>query len=152
MVEATTIVRSLHIFSAILWAGGALYFQAIAKNAMKSKGVLMEFLANSKHGPFMGVTALATVAFGIGTWTMMGPESYTSTANMILGMGALGATIGLLVGFGGHLPNGLRAKAAIASNDDEAVGTIARRELLLDRISMAAVGLALLSMVTFRWF
>lgn len=152
MVEAVTVVRSLHIFAAILWAGASMHFAFVSKKAMADQGILIHFLADSKHGPFMGMTALATVAFGTGTWAMMGGESYTSTQNMVLGMGALAATVGLLAGFGGHLPNSIRAKKAIAAGDVDALKGITRREEFLDRISMSAVGFALLAMVLFRWF
>lgn len=152
VVEAITVVRSVHILFAVLWAGASMHFAFVSKKPMEDQGIHLHFLADSKHGPYMGMTALGTVGFGIATWSMAGGDAYSSTQNMILGMGALAAVVGLLVGFGGHLPNSIRAKKAIAAGDVDACSAISAREVLLDRISMGAVGFALLAMIVFRWF
>jgi hypothetical protein len=152
MVEAVTIVRSLHILFAVLWAGGAFHFQKISKVSMEGQGALLEFLGNSKHGPYTGITALGTFAFGTATWAMVGGDAYSTAGNVVLGFGALGATVGMLVGFFGHLPVSIRIKGALAQGDDESLERLARRETLLARFSISGIGLGLLAMITFRWF
>lgn len=150
MVEAVAIVRSLHILFAILWAGGGIHYARVTWPALRATSMQGSFVAASRHGPFMGLTSLGTVSFGLAVFFMVGPANYSSTESAILGVGMLAGIIGAVNGFAGHLPAEIKLKAAMADGAD--LGPFLAREDLLGRISMAAIGIALLAMITFRWF
>lgn len=153
MVETIVVIRSLHILFAVLWAGAGVYFFMVAqKHLQQEEEEILSFIATSKHGPYMGATALGTVGFGLATWLINGGEAYTTAGNAILGIGALGAIIGMLVGFFGHMPNSVHAKKALDSQDHAALPAIGRREALLGKTSAVSISIALVAMITFRWF
>lgn len=152
MVEAVTVIRSLHILFAILWAGGGIHYARVTWPALRATSLEAPFIGASKHGPFMGLTSLGTVGFGLATYMMVGPDSYSSAGNAILGVGMLAAVVALINGFAGHLPTEIKIRHAVDDGDEDELDRLLGKEHVLGLISLGTVAVAILSMVTFRWF
>lgn len=150
MVETTTVLRSLHILFAVVWAGAGFHYSLVTRAHLRGSPARFDFLANSKHGPFMGMVSLGTVVFGLATYFSIGADAYSSGQNAVLGVGMLAGIVAAANGFVGHLPHAKRTAAALDSG--EGLEALGRQDDLLDRISAISIVVALLAMVLFRWF
>lgn len=156
MAEALQIMRALHILFAITWAGAAIYRTHVVEHILEGEAA-DRFYAKGSHGPFMGISALGTVAFGgailgLGDYSLdaMGTGSF-----VVLNTATTAATAAFLLGLLAHIPNDRHLKrlagARLAGKGDGAEYARHRhRDRVLGRISMALIGLAMLGMVGFR--
>lgn len=163
MAEAAEILRFLHIVFAILWAGGGVYREAIVGQVMK-KGVegarfRDTFYARGFHGPYMGITAIGTIAFGLATYFVVGVDAYGGgLSQRVLEAGMGFALIAFFIGLLGHVPSEKKikplAEARLAGEpyDEAAYEALMAKELRLNHWSAITVGLAILAMTTFRLF
>lgn len=147
------VVRSLHILSAVMWAGGGLLWAfVIHKIAREDEGVYRAFYARSFFGPYMGLTSLLTVAFGFITFFTF-PGSYDGAENAILGVGMLAGVVGFVIGWAGHMPNAIKlSKLLNEGGDEDIIQRRFRKENRLHHASAGAIAVALLSMILFRLF
>ncbi|MGB1586035.1 MAG: hypothetical protein ACPHID_03185 [Thermoplasmatota archaeon] len=145
--------RLLHIFFAILWAGGGLFWAFVAKPLTRlDPDVYRSFYARSIMGPYLGMTALLTVVFGFVTFFTF-PGSYEGAQNAILGVGMLAGIVGLLIGWIGHMPNAIKlSKLLNDDGDEDLIALRFRREDRLHHASAGAIAVALVSMLLFRLF
>lgn len=153
MVELVTVIRSLHILFAVLWAGGGLFWSTVLEQFMnRSPEAKRSWMLTGMYGPYLGVTSLLTVVFGVWVYILRGADAYSSAGNAVLGIGMLAGLIGMLVGWLGHLPISFKMAKADAAGDQAAWDRLDTRDVMLTKVSLATVGIALLSMVMFRWF
>ncbi len=154
MADALTVVRSLHILFAVLWGGASLFWGTVARKlGEKDASVPRAFIARSAVGPFLGITSLLTMVFGLATYFVMGPSNYAGMQNIVLSIGMFAGIVGVVVGWGGHLPNMVAMAKLINDGGDESeIERRMVREHMLDNISFVAVVVALVTMSTFRMF
>lgn len=143
--------RSLHILFAVLWAGGALFYQFHLTRRFSDEQFARAFWNGAMHGPYFGATSLGTVVFGLttffaGTYDV---ETYGFGFH-VLGIGIAMGTIGMLIGFLGHLPVALKVDKALKTG--EPLGPLMAKDHRLNIASLVTVGIAFLAMVTFRLF
>lgn len=153
MADALQWFRTLHVLFAILWAGGGTFLQLVIKRIGREEGDLERTLwARGWHGPYLGVTSLATVVFG---FLAFGSGDYDSdtlgSGFMVFNLGMAAGIAALLVGFLGHFPTdrGLQRLVQAGASDEE-LAPLRRRDHRLDTTSTILVSIALLAMVSFR--
>lgn len=163
MVEPLQVLRSLHILFAVAWFGGSVYAFSVILAAGRrdpSGPLLASFYASGRHGPFMGLAATGTVLFG---GAAMGMGEYGSDAlggtggPMVLGLSMTLALAAYGVGLLGHVPTERKlrplARMHLEGGDPGArYGVLVARDHRLAHISLTLLGLALLGMLTFRFF
>lgn len=164
MVEVLQILRALHILFAVAWMGGGAYaFSVILNGARRDEAgdsLLASFYATGRHGPFMGITATGTILFG---GAVMGMGEYSSEAMggmggpMVLGLSMTLAVGAYFVGILGHVPTekklqGLARTHLQGAEAGSEYPRLLARDHKLAHVSMALMGLALLGMLTFRFF
>lgn len=155
MADLVSVVRSLHILFAILWAGGSLYHGLIAMGSFFNgdADARRRWWARGKFGPYLGITSALTLVFGLWAYFAVGgPDAYSSGGNMVLSIGMLAGFVGVLVGWGGHMPTMIGLAKAVDAGDLDAIERLEHKEHLLDKISLWAVLIALVTMTTFRLF
>lgn len=155
--------RSLHMLFAVLWVGGAIYRSTVVETTLRSdSGFAERFFAQAFHGPYMGLTAIGTVGFGVARMVMAPEGAYTAAVlgdGLFLFHGAvLLGNLALLVGLLGHLPTDVklkpiaRARLAGKAHDEKRYHALVRREALLGRVSLVLIAGAAFGMTTFRAF
>lgn len=163
MADTASVLRFLHIAFAILWAGGGVYRSVVVGGVERDPGAGARFrdifYARGLHGPFMGITALGTIAFGLATYFTVGVDAYGGgLSQRILEVGMATALAAFLVGLLGHVPSEkaikplAEARLAGEPHDEAAYDALVRKEAKLGHWSAALVGIALLTMTTFRLF
>ncbi|MGB1697265.1 MAG: hypothetical protein ACPHK8_02570 [Thermoplasmatota archaeon] len=153
MADSFATMRGLHILFAVLWAGASLFWGTVVnKLGQKDPAVIRSFTLNAFHGPFLGLTSLLALVFGMGAFFSAPDGSYAGTQQTILVIGMVAGSIGVLVGWGGHLPTMIGMKKALEVGDEAVYAAGLRREHLLDKISLVVVVLAIVTMSTFRLF
>lgn len=154
-------LRAFHMIFAILWVGGALYRGTVIERLMaREPDFDTRFFARAIHGPYMGVTAILTVAFGFARMGMAWEGAYSLT---VLGNGfylfwaaAMLGVLALLLGLIGHLPTDVklkpiaRARLAGEPHDEQRYVTLRGREAALQRVSLLLIMGAAVGMVAFR--
>lgn len=147
------VVRSLHILSAVLWGGGGLLWAFVLQRLTRLEpDVYRAVYARSFFGPYMGLTSLLTVVFGLITFVTF-PGSYEGAQNAVLGVGMLAGVVGMLIGWIGHMPNAIKlSKLLNEDGDEDVIARRFRREDRLHHASAGAIAVALLSMILFRLF
>lgn len=146
-------MRALHLLFAVLWAGASLFWGTVVnKLGQKDAAVTRSFTLNASHGPFLGLTSLLTMVFGLGAFFSAPDGRYVGTEQTILVIGMIAGSLGVIVGWGGHMPTMVRMKKALLADDEETYARLLAREHFLDKLSMITVVVALLTMSTFRLF
>jgi len=166
-MAAVEVFRSLHILFAVLWAGagifkGVLLPAAAARSGDAGARMRQAYLASGVNGPFMGIAALGTIGFGAAAYGTGGffERDAGSLAAMRLNLGVLAGLAAFLHGLAGHMP--LEKKAAplaaraLAGNLDGADTTLLagyeRRLARADKVSLALIAVALVTMTSYAWF
>lgn len=153
MADSFTIMRALHIVFAILWGGASLFWGTVVnKLGKQDDAVVRSFALNAFHGPFLGLTSLLTMIFGLGAFFSAPDGSYVGTQQTILIIGMIAGSLGVIVGWGGHMPAMVGMKKALQAGDEATYSSLLAREHMLDKISFVVVLVAVLSMSTFRLF
>lgn len=154
MVEMVSIIRSLHLLFAALWGGGSLYHGTIVMSGFMKNNpdARRGWWIQSKFGPYFGLTSLLTLIFGLWTYFLQGADSYSSGSNAVLGIGMLAGFLGVVVGYAGHLPTAVKLAKAAEAGDETTLARLEAREHKLDHASLILVGVAVITMSTFRLF
>lgn len=153
MADSYTTMRALHILFAVLWGGASLFWGTVVnKLGKQDDAVVRSFTLNAMHGPFLGLTSLLTMVFGLGAFFSAPDGAYVDTQQTILIIGMVAGSIGVVVGWGGHMPAMVGMKKALQAGDEAAYSRLLAREHLLDKISLVVVLVALVTMSTFRLF
>jgi hypothetical protein len=159
MMEA--LLRGLHILAGVLWAGGGIYFMVVARRMHGDPAVRDRFHATGAHGPYMGLTSIATFGFGLAVLLQGTYDREALGGGFFLFHGALGlASLALVLGLAGHMPLDIRLKGLAQrklAGQLDAAGTadyerLDARSDRLAHVSAGLIGLALLGMVLFRAF
>lgn len=143
------IARGLHMLFAILWVGGGIFVNVIPDAALKHNlEARQTFWAKTMHGPYLGVTSLLTLLFGLLTYFALPfePSEQSTGYFMALNIGMLGGIVGVLVGFLGHLPNMNKLVKAIENGDDTTA--LFEKEDRLAKISFVVTAIALVAMTS----
>lgn len=161
MVETIQVLRAVHIFAAIAWAGGAFYRLHVVQRILDDDRAAARFFASAPHEAFMAITATATVVFG-GATMGLNSEAYSLEAigngAWILGLGMGAALAAFALGVLVHAPTGRRLKPLAAAraegmeHDEAAYASLVAKETRFGRVSVSLVLVASILMLTFRWF
>ncbi|MGB0653003.1 MAG: hypothetical protein ACPGQL_07360 [Thermoplasmatota archaeon] len=154
MAELVQITKALHLLFAALWGGGSIYHGTILMGSFMSRHAAprRDWWVESKVGPYFGLTSLLTLVFGLWTYVLVGADGYSSGENAVLGIGMLAGTVGVVVGYAGHLPTMVGLAKAVAVGDEARIAKLEHREHVLDLVSLVAVAVAIVTMSTFRLF
>ncbi len=160
VVEAIQSLRAVHLLFAILWAGGAVYRSHVVERVLADDDAAARFFATAPHGPFMGMTSVGTIVFG-GALMGLNSEAYSLEAigrgAWILGAGMGFAVMAFAIGVFGHIPTDRRlrplaaARVAGHAHDTGTYTLLVAREKRLGQVSLALIGLAMLTMLLFRF-
>lgn len=113
------LLRLVHIFSGVFWAGTTFFMYTVMKPAVKGSGEVggrfMQHLnVHSKMTTFMGATASLSFLSGFFLyWWLSGFAAgwVTSPTGLVLTIGSLAGTLGWVYGFFTHVPLNARLKA-----------------------------------------
>lgn len=154
MAELVTVVRGLHLLFALLWGGASVYHGTVVMGGFmhRQKEARRHWWTQGKFGPFLGMTSLLTVVFGLWTYLAVGPENYAGGEEAVLMVGMAAGIVGTVVGWGGHMPAAVGMARAVKAGDDATLARLEERDRVLDKVSLVVVLIAVLSMVTFRMF
>jgi uncharacterized membrane protein len=120
MVIYLTILRIIHIGSAVFWAGSSLFFETIFQPSIKGTDqagtTVMQYVSQkSPYSMLMGITASLTVISGaLLYWPISGGLSMafmTSVRGIMLGLGAVAGIIAWVIGISMQRPAAARMSA-----------------------------------------
>jgi uncharacterized membrane protein len=162
-LELIVLARVVHVMAGVTWAGAtSLMAAAIVPIAVRygTEGAGRWTAAIARRvGPMSGISALLTVLSGIYLFDSLHSND-RSAAGTVLGVGALAAILSLLVGFFVGRParvklselNEQHALAATPPADlPQGISRVRLRALVSARLAAALLGVAVLSMASFRY-
>ena len=160
-VALILLARAVHILGGVFWAGSTFLLTWVifpigarhgAEDAMRWVGMI-----GRRAGPVSGISALLTVLSGIYLMVVLHPHD-TSASGLVLQAGAVAAVLSFFVGFLVGRPAGQKLlQLAEQQSSAPSVAEVAQREALRERaaisskLTAALLGLAVLSMATFRY-
>ncbi len=164
MPEPIVVLRAIHILFAILWAGAAVYATRIHMplTSGPDRSYAVHFYGRGAHDAWMGLAATGTLAFG-GVLLIVNDGAYASEVigmggAALMGLGMTAAMVAYGVGILGHARNGrkLRDDARAIGRGDSSVearfDALRQKDARLSVVSAGLVGVAMLCMVSFRFF
>lgn len=157
------LARTIHVMAGIIWAGATFLLSVVivpigVRHGAEGAGRWIGMIAR-RVGPASGISALLTVLSGIYLFAALHPHD-SSAGGLVLKTGAVAALLSFAVGLLTGRPIGLELarlgersspSAALASDVLEQISALHRRQALSSRLTIAFLGIAILSMAVFRY-
>ena len=162
-LELIVLARVVHVMAGVTWAGAtSIMAAAIVPIAVRygTEGAGRWTAAIARRvGPMAGIAALLTVLSGSYLYVSLHSDD-RSASGIVLGVGALAAIMSLLVGFFIGRParvklSDLSERHSLAATPPadvlEGISRVRVRALVSARLAAALLGVAVLSMASFRY-